>query len=265
MALTDYMIAGVPSDAQTSNFTMNGMGNRGQPDIPNLPADEMKEVMDELVTKVIAPAFNAALAEIAANLSVLAPFISTPRSVISDETASGVQTSDIPNVAALRAAINAAVIAAGAADMTKEEYADGQPTGVVSHAALADLATNATNATDATNAATATNATKLNNQAASYYATAAALASTNSSVTTLTNRKVNGHALSSDVTVTKSDVGLGNVDDVKQMPIAGGTFTGNAAAISSNRTTSGLRNIEVRITSATGTLQSTNKIIMVRK
>lgn len=43
------------------------------------------------------------------------------------------------------------------------------------------------------------------------------------------------------------------------------TFTGNAVAYSTNRTTSGLRNIEVRTTSATGTLQSTNKIIMVRK
>lgn len=65
--------------------------------------------------------------------------------------------------------------------------------------------------------------------------------------------------------VTKSQVGLGNVTNDKQMPIAGGTFTGNAVAYSTNRTTSGLRNIEVRTSSATGTLQSTNKIIMVRK
>lgn len=49
------------------------------------------------------------------------------------------------------------------------------------------------------------------------------------------------------------------------MPKAGGTFTGDAVAYSTNRTNGGLRNIEVRATSATGTLQSTNKIIMVRK
>ena len=49
------------------------------------------------------------------------------------------------------------------------------------------------------------------------------------------------------------------------MPKSGGTFTGNVVAYSTNRTASGLRNIEVRTTSATGTLQSTNKIIMVRK
>lgn len=67
--------------------------------------------------------------------------------------------------------------------------------------------------------------------------------------------------------VTASQVGLGNVTNDKQMPIAGGTFTGNAVAYSSNRNTNGgcLRNIEVRTSSATGTLQSTNKIVMVRK
>lgn len=49
------------------------------------------------------------------------------------------------------------------------------------------------------------------------------------------------------------------------MPKSGGTFTGDAVAYSTNRTTSSLRNIEVRTSSATGTLQSTDKIIMVRK
>ena len=41
-----------------------------------------------------------------------------------------------------------------------------------------------------------------------------------------TDRTVNGHALSANVTVTASDVGLGNVTNVAQMPLAGGTFTG---------------------------------------
>lgn len=51
------------------------------------------------------------------------------------------------------------------------------------------------------------------------------------------------------------------------MPKSGGTFTGNTVAYSSNRATDGgcLRNIEVRTSSATGTLQSTNKIIGIRK
>ncbi len=71
------------------------------------------------------------------------------------------------------------------------------------------------------------NADTLNGQAASYYAAASALSTL--------------------------------------MPKSGGTFTGDAVAYSTNRTASGLRNIEVRTTSATGTLQSTNKIIMVRK
>ena len=269
MALNNYIIDGVPADAQTSNFTMVGMGNEAQPDIPGLSADEMKSVMDELCRKVIAPAFNAAIAEIAGNLAVLAPFISTPRNVISDESAAGVQTTDIPNVAALRAAIEEAVITAGAADMTKAEYANGQATGVVSHAALADTATTATSATSATSATTATNATQLNGQAASYYATAAALATTNSNVTTISGdyvpkaRTVNGHALSANVTVTKSDVGLGSVDNAKQMPIAGGTFTGAAYAYGTNTNTSRLRNAIVQ--NSGGTAQSTNYFICRRK
>ena len=49
------------------------------------------------------------------------------------------------------------------------------------------------------------------------------------------------------------------------MPRAGGDFVGDVAAYSTNRATSCLRNIEVRTTDTTGTLQCTNKIICVRK
>lgn len=258
MALNEYIISGVPGDAQTSNFTLNGMGNRAQPDIPGLSADEMKDVMDELVTKVIAPAMNGALTEAYNNFVTLADFLVPARHVVADDvTDPGVTNTDIPSVKALNKAIDDAVIAAGAADMTKAEYASGQATGVVSHAALADTATTATNAT---NAANATNATQLNGQSSSYYATS-------SSVTTLSNtlstRKVNGHALSEDVTVTKSDVGLGNVDNAQQMPIAGGTFTGAAYAFGTNTSTSRLRNIVVQ--NSSGTAQSTNYLICRRK
>ena len=46
------------------------------------------------------------------------------------------------------------------------------------------------------------------------------------------------------VTLAKSDVGLGNVDNVKQMPIAGGTFTGAAVAqTNTSYTTAQLRNV----------------------
>lgn len=63
--------------------------------------------------------------------------------------------------------------------------------------------------------------------------------------------------------VTKSQVGLGNVTNDKQMPIAGGTFTGNAIAYSTNRNSACLRNIVVQ--NSSGTAQSTNYIIGVRK
>jgi len=49
------------------------------------------------------------------------------------------------------------------------------------------------------------------------------------------------------------------------MPKSGDIFTGDVAAYSINRATGCLRNIEVRTTDANGTVQSTNKIIMVRK
>lgn len=42
---------------------------------------------------------------------------------------------------------------------------------------------------------------------------------------------------------TKIDINLGNVDNIKQMPISGGTFTGNAIAnVGSDYTTKRLRN-----------------------
>ena len=78
-----------------------------------------------------------------------------------------------------------------------------------------------------------------------------------------TSRTVNGHALTGNVSVTKSDVGMGNVDNVKQMPIAGGTFTGVAYAQSANGNQTRLRNIVVQ--NSSGTAQSTNYIIMRRK
>ena len=78
------------------------------------------------------------------------------------------------------------------------------------------------------------------------------------SVDTHTSNKSNPHE------VTKEQVGLGNVDNVKQMPISGGTFTGNVVAYSTNRTGECLRNIIVRDTAGT-TDQSTNFIQFNRK
>ena len=80
-----------------------------------------------------------------------------------------------------------------------------------------------------------------------------------------TSRTINSKALSANITISKSDLSLGNVDNVKQMPIAGGTFTGNAIAYSSNRNTSGgtIRNI-VFVTSGynpTSNLISSNSLV----
>ena len=79
-----------------------------------------------------------------------------------------------------------------------------------------------------------------------------------------TSRTVNGHALSSDVTISKSDVGLGNVTNVKQMPISGGTFTGAVQADSVIRTGDYLRNINVKASDGS-TDVSTMTVYFTRK
>ena len=73
-----------------------------------------------------------------------------------------------------------------------------------------------------------------------------------------TSNKSNPHE------VTKEQVGLGNVDNVKQMPIAGGTFTGTVRADSGIRAGDYLRNINVK-TSDGSTDVSTMTVYFTRK
>lgn len=79
----------------------------------------------------------------------------------------------------------------------------------------------------------------------------------NTAVTHVSN-KSNPHS------VTKSQVGLGNVTDDKQMPIAGGTFKGNVWANGTNRSNCCLRNIDI-CNSAGTSLISTNSLRFLRK
>jgi hypothetical protein len=66
-------------------------------------------------------------------------------------------------------------------------------------------------------------------------------------ISTHTENTLNPHA------VTKSQIGLGNVDNVKQMPIAGGTFTGVAKAQSNTSyTTRQLRNVIMSTSNPSG-------------
>ena len=63
--------------------------------------------------------------------------------------------------------------------------------------------------------------------------------------------------------VTKEQVGLGEVTNVKQMPISGGTFTGEATAIGTNRTGFVIRNCGVVDKNAN--YVSTNRLRFMRK
>ena len=104
--------------------------------------------------------------------------------------------------------------------------------------------------------AQAVDSAKLAGEDPSYYATKAA---------------VDAAQQSADDAQTTADAAMSsattaNTVAAEAMPIAGGkAFTGDVQAYSTNRKTSGLRNTEVRKSSTTGALQSTDKIIMVRK
>ena len=69
------------------------------------------------------------------------------------------------------------------------------------------------------------------------------------------SRTVNGHALSSDVTVTKSDVGLGNVDNVQQLPMSY-LDTDNTLAANSDSKVPSQKAVKSFVNTAIGSLTS---------
>lgn len=159
-------------------------------------------------------------------------------------------------------------VESGASIMLKTVY-DADNDGVVDRAAMAD------SATTASTAATAETATKLatartvrTNLASTSTASFDGSANITPGVTgtlPIANGGTGRTSAAAAVTALGAATAAQGTKADNAMPKSGGTFTGNAVAYSTNRTTSGLRNIEIRTTSATGTLQSTNKIIGVRK
>jgi len=165
MAINDCKIGGVPTDAQASGFTMNNMGNRFQPDVPGLPADEMKDVMDELSTKVLAPAHNRLINELAPlESSGFLTMMADHHIVTTTEGASG---DDIPTLSAISEL--------GGGDMLAANYCDAADpdanTYVVDHAKIAD------------------NAKQLGGYAADHFATASDVSGIASSVTNIINTR----------------------------------------------------------------------------
>ena len=195
MAMTDYVIAGVPADAQSSNFTMVGMGNEAQPDIPGLSADEMKSVMDELVRKVLAPAFNAAMAEAGANFSTMASFLGTTRNIV--DTTAGAEGTDIPSINAIGEL--------GGGDMTKAVY-DTNDNGKVDEADYAITSGTAT---------TASNALQLGGHDDTYYATASGLSTTSQKAT---QNETNIGTINTKLTNLTNNNGITKVSVVSALP-----------------------------------------------
>lgn len=163
MAINDCKISGVPTDAQASGFTMNNMGNRFQPDVPGLPADEMKDVMDELSTKVLAPAHNRLINELAPLESSGFLTMMADHHIVT--TAEGASGDDIPTLSAISEL--------GGGDMLAANYCDAadpdENTYVVDHAKIAD------------------NAKQLGGYAADHFAAAEDVSGIASSVTNIIN------------------------------------------------------------------------------
>lgn len=153
MALNDYKISGVPETAQTAgNFTLDNMGNRGKPNIPGLSTEDMQDLLDELSTKVIAPAHNRLIDELAPLESSGFLTMMADHHIVT--TAEGASGDDIPTLSAISEL--------GGGDMSSTAYATGvnpaENEHTVDHALYAD------------------NAGELDGHDGTYYATAAGLA-----------------------------------------------------------------------------------------
>lgn len=166
MALNDYKISGVPETAQTAgNFTLNDMGNRGKPNIPGLSTEDMQDLLDELSTKVLAPAHNGLVDEVGAVISAVnATGLTDTQRVIVDDIDDAGGPSDIPTVGAVIDYVQDM----GGGDMLSNVYATGtdpdQNEHTVDHALYAD------------------NAGELGGHDGTYYATAAGLAAVSEDV-----------------------------------------------------------------------------------
>ncbi|MBE6878318.1 MAG: hypothetical protein E7488_04030 [Ruminococcaceae bacterium] len=138
-------------------------------------------------------------------------------------------------------AISQKVTEIGAADMRKSVY-DADNDGVVD---------------SAMRAVSAENAYSLGGQPAEYYAGKTEVEAAQQTAQQACNAAETARA------AVDSKADAGHIHSAST--ITAGIFTGDVAAYSINRATGCLRNIEVRTTDANGTVQSTNKIIMVRK
>lgn len=110
--------------------------------------------------------------------------------------------------------------------------------------------------------------TQLDGKAASGHTHSAATTSANGLMSSTDKTNLNTvvtHASNTENPhgVTKAQVGLGNVTNNAQMPIAGGTFTGRATAVSANTNVACLRNSVVQTSAAANV--SSNYMIFRRK
>lgn len=228
------------SEYKIKDSDVQGKGVSDQPRFPDLKTPDMQRKFDELVLDVVRPKHNGLVDEIEGQY-------------------------------ATKQYVGEQMSAAGAGDMVKSIY-DTDNDGIVN---AAEVASRALTGIDEYAHQKEGTLHKLINENGTnnikFYATADYAAGDTFSVNGVacTAQTADGAAPVSGAFKTGAGVLCLKVGTVLVfqggMPVSGGTFTGDAAAYSENRSTAGLRNIEVRTESATGTLQSTDKIIAVRK
>jgi hypothetical protein len=135
----------------------------------------------------------------------------------------------------------------GTGDMRKAVY-DTDNDGKVDAAEVADYADEAGHAETADSATSAGYATTAGSSNSVSWSNVQ-----NPPSTYAPSAHANSHKTGGSDALSAADIGLGNVDNVKQMPIAGGTFTGKAYAQSNtDYTTSQIRNIVLSTSDPSG-------------
>lgn len=262
---------------------LEGRGVVGQADVPGLSALEMQHKVEELARQVIIPHFNQLIDQLTANgapvqssdvmlLRIgengdlqISPDGESWHNVADTALAQKADKDTVYTKAEVDTAIGQKVEQLGAGDMAMIMY-DSNFNGIVDDTEKFGGQPPEYYATKTEVNSALTKANGAMPVAGGTFTGAVTLAGApTADLNPATKQYVDSHTAntSNPHSVTKSQVGLGNVTNNEQMPITGGTFTGNAIAYETARTTRSIFNNETRASSTTGTLQSVKYFIDV--
>ncbi len=238
---------------------LQGKGVIGLPDTPNLTTQGMQQKLDELVTDVVVPKHNALVDALRGETGAAQIGAAGGGTVQGELAALHTDKADAVDLRRTDTAVEALQRdkADAANVLTRDNAVAFSPTAPYHPATkkyiddrqleigAGDMAKAVYDADNDGKVDMAADADKLGGELPAHYATQENISFLTEGVMEVVNEVV---ALQEN-----------------KMSMYGGTFWGDVAAVDTNRSTACLRNSEVRITSVTGELQATNKIIFVRK